>query len=79
MAKVRILFKNGKLLDMEVDEIKVRKNPLDNDLTEISWKGAKNINPMYIRLDEVVSIFEVLSEKEEQNGITEHSNVNSQI
>ena len=66
MAKVGILFKNGKLLDMEADEIKVKKNPLYNDLTEISWQGAKNINPMYIRLDEVVGIFKVLGEKEEE-------------
>lgn len=66
MAKVRILFKNGKLLDMEADEIKVKKNPLYNDLTEISWQGAKNINPMYIRLDDVVGIFKVLGEKEEE-------------
>ena len=66
MAKVRILFKNGKLLDMEADEIKVKKNPLYNDLTEISWQGAKNIAPMYIRLDEVVCIFKVLGEKEEK-------------
>ena len=66
MAKVRILFKNGKLLDMEADEIKVKKNLLDNDLTEISWQGAKNISPMYIRLDEVVGIFKVLGEKAEE-------------
>lgn len=66
MAKVRILFKNGKFLDMEVDEMKVRKNQLNNELTEISWQGAKNINPMYIRLDEVVSIFKILGEKEEE-------------
>ena len=45
--------------------MKIEKNNFDNDLTGIRWQGAKNINPMYIRLDEVVSIFEVLGEKEE--------------
>lgn len=65
MAKVRILFKNGKTIEVEVDKMNVKKE-LDNDLTGISWQDAKNINPMYIRLDEVVSIFEVLGEKEEE-------------
>ena len=70
MAKVRILFKNGKIIEVEADKTKVNKNNFTNELTEISWRGAKNINPMYIRLDEVVSVFEVLGEKEEeQNGI----------
>ncbi len=68
MAKVRILFKNGKTIEVEVENMKVNKDNLNNDLTGISWKGAKNINPMYIRLDEVVSIFEVLGEKEDTDG-----------
>lgn len=66
MAKVRILFKSGKTIEIEADNMKVNKDYLNNDLTEISWQGAKNISPMYIRLDEVVGIFKVLGEKAEE-------------
>ena len=52
-AKVKILFKSGNSVDLEVKEFSVEKT--DNKLTAISWKGS---NILFISLSDIEAIIE---------------------
>ena len=60
MAKITILFKNRENLTIEAEKLTVRRSDYDNDLVGLSWEGLKDKRPMYVRLDEVMCIYQEL-------------------
>lgn len=64
MAKMKILFKNGRELTICCDEFTVEKSNLTGEITNINWKGLKNIRPMYWDFSEVICVYQVLKAEE---------------
>lgn len=54
--KVRILFKSGSSIDLEVDKFSVTKTY--NDLTSASWENSKP-RILFLSLSDVEGIFEL--------------------
>lgn len=59
-SKVRILFKSGNSIDLEVEELKVTS--VGNTLTALSWSFS-NPKIMYISLSDIEAVFEILPKK----------------
>jgi hypothetical protein len=55
-SKVQILFKNGSLVNLEVDNIEISCN--GESVTKLSWANA-NPNIMFISLPEIITILEL--------------------
>lgn len=57
-AKVRIIFKGGAIQDVECETLKVSRS-VHNSIAELSWTGMSP-NSLYINLDDISAIFEIL-------------------
>ena len=65
MAKITIMFKNRESLTIEAEELTAKRSNYDNDLVGLSWKGLKDKKLMYVRLDEVMCIYQELDADED--------------
>lgn len=62
---VVIMFKNGKQIRMKCDNFVVKKNGFEQ-LTNIEWEGAKNINILHIDFAEIMCIYYEFGKNEEE-------------
>jgi hypothetical protein len=65
MAKMKILFKGGQEITICCDEFTVTKSNLTSEITNIKWKGLKNIKPMYCNFSEMLCVYQVLETEED--------------
>lgn len=65
--KCVIIFRNNNNLVFDCDEVTVDINKIDGKVASIGWKGARDIKPMYIDLEEVIAVFTAKNDKEQEH------------
>lgn len=68
MAKIVIGFKNRSEIAITCDSFKITVNNLTGQLSGCSWEGAKDISPMFIKLEDVLYIYQILEEEKKEEA-----------
>lgn len=56
MAKIKLVFKGGAVVDLDVEKFTVTRSGLGG-ITGVSWKSGKD-NPLTIEPDELAAVIE---------------------